>query len=133
MIALTIHHSTPHTHPMKPISRTIATVILSLVIVTASAFDWQAKTNEELYNDMVEYASTFATESTNARMRRVLKRFIRVEQKKYPQDPYAWIHDSYQVANKLEAHCGPVIDDDTPTRYTTTSHAFSWTTERASF
>ena len=91
--------------------RALAAFFFSLIAISSNAYDWPVKTNEELYNDMIEYASSFANEVKDAKMSRVLKRFIRVEQRKFPKDPYAWILDTYKVSNKLKSLSEPIYDD----------------------
>lgn len=84
---------------------------LMLVSGNLDAFDWQVRTNRDLFDDMLEYASAFADSTRGTGEGRVLKRFVRMEKKRFSSDEFAWLEDTYDVAKKLERICPPCPDD----------------------
>ena len=84
------------------------TVMLS---VSLYAFDWEAKPNDVLFNNMLRYASMMADSTSGTALQPVLKKFLKKQKKQFKKHPYAWMEDTYACVCDLQALLPPVYDD----------------------
>ncbi|MCQ2119653.1 MAG: hypothetical protein MJY84_07005 [Bacteroidales bacterium] len=87
-------------------------VFLALLpTVTLNAFDWKHQSCSELRRDMLSFAQDFAGMAKGTPEGRVLRKFIKAENRKAPEDTLSWIMDTYELVQKLESLCPPTEDD----------------------
>ncbi|MCQ2143486.1 MAG: MBL fold metallo-hydrolase [Bacteroidales bacterium] len=88
-------------------------MVLLLASITTSSycFEWQHQTNEELRSDMIAFAEDFAKAEDGTRIGRILKRFVRKENRKALRAPYAWADDTRALVAKLERICPPLVQE----------------------
>ena len=92
--------------------KTLLSILLMLCASTVCfGFDWKPQTNEELRTDMLTFCQQFARDAKGTRTGRMVKRFMRQQQKQAEQAPYQWICDTYTLVDRLKAMNGPMVDD----------------------
>jgi len=88
------------------------TFLLFFAIHTCMAFDWKPQTNERLRGDMIAFARRFEQEAQGTPAAKLLRKFVRQQEKKASKDAYAWIGDTYQVVAKLKSMYPPQTNDN---------------------
>ena len=90
-------------------------VILSFVLVafacSAMAFDWKPAINDSLRASMFRFTETFIQQAKGTPAEKVLKDFLKQQQKISAKQPYAWIAETHAVVAKLKEMYPPRIDD----------------------
>jgi len=87
-------------------------VLLAFVSGHCYAYDWVAKDNHGLRNDMLEFARQFALDVKGTKAEPVLCRFIRKQERLAKSSEIAWMDATLEVVNKLTELYPPVVDGD---------------------
>ena len=75
------------------------------------AYEWPSKPNDQLFRDMITFATQFASDAAGTPAEKLIKDFIRKQEEKFPSDPNAWVEDCYRFVDKLEKMYPPCVDD----------------------
>ena len=86
-------------------------LIALLSTITLNAFDWKHQNNSELRASMLAFAQDFAIQTKGTPEGKALRKFIKAENRKAPDDTLSWIMDTYELVMKLESLSTPVKDD----------------------
>lgn len=94
--------------------RTILLSFILLVLFSSrlSAFDWPHQTNGELQRDMLTFAQQFAQETKGTRAGRMMRRFVRREQRRMANDTLCWMADTHRQVERLKHRYPPRPDAD---------------------
>jgi len=88
---------------MKTIRTIITLLLLAASCLSSSAFDWKPQSNEELRSDMLSFAKSFEAQAKGTKAAKILKKFIKNEERIAAEQPYAWIADTYETACRIAA------------------------------
>jgi len=91
--------------------RFLITLLLAFIATSSYCFEWQHQSNEELRSDMIAFATDFARTEQGTRVGRILKRFVRRENRKALRRPYAWVDDTRALVVRLEKICPPSVQE----------------------
>ena len=75
------------------------------------AYEWPSKPNDQLFRDMITFATQFASDAAGTPAEKLIKDFIRKQEDKFQSDPNAWVEDCYRFVDKLEKMYPPCVDD----------------------
>ncbi|MCQ2156244.1 MAG: MBL fold metallo-hydrolase [Bacteroidales bacterium] len=89
----------------------LSTVVLLLAGLCALAFDWQPKSNEALFRDMIEFTNKFIEDAKGTKAEKMLVNFLQKEEGRFESDPYGWVAATYKMVAKLEGLYPPMVDD----------------------
>lgn len=89
----------------------LAVLLVMTLTFNAMAFDWKPQSNEALRTDMIVFARDFAQDTQGTKAGRMLKRFVRRQERLAKKDEYAWISETHEMVDKLKKMFPAKIDD----------------------
>ncbi len=86
-------------------------ILFTLLCISAQGRDWVPQSNEALRSDMLTFAEGFAQREKGTQAGRILRAFVKKQNRSRDRDSLAWISDTKDVVLKLEKICPPVVYD----------------------
>ena len=86
-----------------------ASALLALGLI-CTAFDWPAKPNDTLRQDMIAYANAFLTDYQGQPVAKPIRQFLKKRAK--DKDPYAWMQATHQFVQDLKQQYPPAVENE---------------------
>ena len=81
--------------------RFVLLIILSVIGIKASAFDWKPQSNDALRNEMFSFVEDFRDKTSDPVLSAALDDFLKVQKAQAQSEPYQWIYDTHDFVDEM--------------------------------